>query len=127
MRPEKKKYNNLRGNRRSLKVLERDKGIHQNGGKSNFEVGLQAHQRNYNVSDPWDEAMENLVRLRVNGHPIEPKNLGTAARGVASALLNNHWRVKHRRQLQRCIEESIISPEEIHQIVDERNKKRGRQ
>jgi 5-methylcytosine-specific restriction endonuclease McrA len=126
MRPEKKKYSDLRWKRRSLEVLERDKGICQNCGKSNFDVVLQAHHRNYTASDPWDEPMENLVTLCVNCHLVEQKNLGTAARNVAGALMRSHWMVKHRKQLQRCIEESLISPEEFHQLVEERIKKRSR-
>jgi 5-methylcytosine-specific restriction endonuclease McrA len=126
MRPEKKKYSDLRWKRRSLEVLERDNGICQNCGKSNFDVVLQAHHRNYTTSNPWDEPMDNLVTLCMDCHPIEQKNLGTAARNVAGALMKSNWMVKHRKQLQRSIEESLISPEEFHQLVEKRIKKRSR-
>src|SRR5580693_9298259 len=126
MRPDKKKYNDLRWKRRSLEVLERDKGICQNCGRSNFEVVLQAHHRNYTTSDLWDEPMENLVALCVICHPVEQKNLGAAARDVAGALMKSNWMVKHRKQLQRCIEGSLISLEEFHQLIEERIKKSSR-
>jgi hypothetical protein len=126
MRPQKEKYKDLRWKRRSLEVLERDKGFCQNCGKSSFEIVLQAHHRNYSASDPWDEPMENLVTLCVTCHPIEQKNLGTAARNVAAALMKSNWMVKHRKQLQRCIEESVISPEEFYRIIQERFEQRGR-
>lgn len=70
--------------------------------------------------------MENLITLCDKCHPIEQKNLGAAARKVASALMKSNWMVKHREQLQRCIEQSIISPEEFSQLVEERIKKRNR-
>jgi hypothetical protein len=126
MRPEKKKYSDLRWKRRSLEVLERDNGICQSCGETNFNVVLQAHHRNYTTSDPWDEPMENLITLCIKCHPIEQKNLGAAARQVAGALMRSHWMVKHRKQLQRCIEESLISPEEFHKLVEKRIKKRSR-
>jgi 5-methylcytosine-specific restriction endonuclease McrA len=126
MRPEKRKYSDLRWKRKSLEVLERDKGICQNCGKTNFEVILQAHHRNYTTSDPWDEPMENLVTLCQYCHPVEQKSLGAAARNVANALMKSNWMVKHREQLQRCVEQSIISPEEFSQLVEERVKKRNR-
>ena len=124
MRPEKRKYKDLRWKRRSLEVLERDKGICQNCGATNFEAILQAHHRNYTASDPWDEPMENLVTLCDKCHLIEQRNLGAAAREVAIALMKSNWMVKHREQLQRCIEQSIISPGEFFQLVDERISKR---
>jgi len=127
MRPDKRKYKDLRWKRRSLEVLERDQGICQNCGKSNFEIVLHAHHRNYTMSDPWDEPMENLITLCEICHPIEQKNLGAAARDVAGALMKSNWTVKQRKQLQRCIEESLISPEEFHQLIDERIKKQTRQ
>jgi hypothetical protein len=124
MRPDKRKYKDLRWKRRSLEVLERDLGICQNCGKSNFEIVLHVHHRNYTMRD---EPMENLITLCEICHPIEQKNLGAAARDVASALMKSNWTVKHRKQLQRCVEESLISPEEFHPLVDERIKKRIRQ
>jgi hypothetical protein len=125
MRPEKRKYSDLRWKRKSLEVLERDKGVCQNCGKTNFEKVLQAHHRNYTCEDPWNEHMENLVTLCVDCHPIEQKNLGSAARMVANSLMKSNWMVKRRKQLQRCIDESIISPEEFYQLVEERIKKRS--
>ncbi len=125
MRPEKTKYKDLRWKRKSLEVLERDKGISQNCGKTNFEVVLQAHHRNYTTNDPWDEPMGNLITLCVDCHSHEQKHLGTAARSVANALMKSNWMVKHRKQLQQSIEELIISPEEFYQLVEEKTKKRG--
>jgi hypothetical protein len=126
MRPERSKYNDLRWKRKSLEVLERDKGICQNCGKTNFQAVLQAHHRNYTANDPWDEPMENLVTLCADCHPIEQKNLGAAARKVANALMKSNWMVKHREQLLRCIEEALIPAEEFHQLVEDRIRKRGR-
>ncbi|HUA37694.1 MAG TPA: hypothetical protein VMA35_04755 [Candidatus Sulfopaludibacter sp.] len=126
MRRDKRKYDDLRWKRKSLEVLGRDEGVCQNFRRTNIEVTLQAHHRNYTTSDPWDEPMENLITLCKDCHPFERKNLGTAARKVANALMKSNWMVKHRAQLQRCVEESVISPEEFSQLVEERKKRRNR-
>lgn len=70
--------------------------------------------------------MENLITLCTDCHSVEQRNLGAAARSVAQALMRSNWMVKHRRQLQRCIAEAIIPPEDFSQLVDARIKKPGR-
>jgi len=118
MRIPEKKYRDLRWKRRSLEVLERDKGTCQNCGKTTFEVVLQAHHRNYTSDEPWNEPLENLVTLCLDCHSAEQKCLGPAARKVADALMKSNWMVKHREKLEFCIRQSLVTPEEIASFLD---------
>ena len=99
-------------------IMERDGWHCQSEGEHAGD--LNVHHRNYTTSEPWNELDENLVTLCEKHHQAEHDRLGSAASAVADALKHSNWMVKHRQQLQRCIDECLISPEELYKIIEER-------
>ena|ERR1700722_266959 len=84
---------------------------------------LNVHHRNYTTSDPWNELDENLVVLCEKHHQLEHDELGSSAQSVAEALKHSNWMVKHRKALARCVDEKLVSPEELSAFIEKKSAK----
>lgn len=118
-------FQDPRWQQKRLEIMQRDNW--SCCGEGEHEGMLNVHHRKYTTSEPWNEPNENLITLCERHHKAEHDGLGAAADGVTMALKKSNWMVKHRQRLQQCVEDSIITPEEFCQLVDERIKKRGSQ
>ena len=81
---------------------------------------LNVHHRNYTTGEPWNELDENLIVLCQKHHEAEHDQLAATAQEVAEALKHSSWMVKHRQLLTRCIDEKLLSPEELSALVEKR-------
>jgi hypothetical protein len=125
------KFLDVRWLEKRVAVLKRDEercqGVGEDGKQckkgSKYGNRLEIHHRNYTTSDPWDEPMENLISLCRDHHEQEKNaNLGQAAREVCGALKKSNWMVGHRKLLNRCISERIVSPEDLSRFIEGRMK-----
>ena len=81
---------------------------------------LNVHHRNYTTNEPWDELDENLITLCEKHHQAEHDQLGSTASEISDALKHSNWMVKHRKILCRCIEEKIVSSEDLMAFIEKR-------
>lgn len=100
-------------------TLKRDEWHCQSEGEHAGD--LHVHHRNYTTSEPWNELDENLITLCEKHHQAEHDQLGSSASEVADALKHSNWMVKHRNLLARCIEEKLVSPEDLTSFIDGRS------
>ena len=84
---------------------------------------LNVHHRNYTTSERWNELDENLITLCEKHHQAEHDSLGSTASEVANALKHSNWMVKHRKTPACCIEEKLVSPEELTAFIEKRRNK----
>ena len=99
-------------------IMERDDWRCQSDGEHAGD--LNVHHRNYTTIEPWNELNENLITLCEKHHQAEHDGLGSAAVDVANALKHSNWMVKHRKALVRCIQEKLVSPEELTAFIENR-------
>src|SRR5271169_931741 len=99
-------------------IMERDGWRCQSEG--DHAGDLNVHHRNYTTSEPWNELDENLITLCEKHHQSEHDSLGSTASEIADALKHSNWTVKQRKILLRCIEDKLVSPEELTAFIEKR-------
>jgi hypothetical protein len=115
-----KNFQDPRWQQKRLEMMKRDNWLCQAQGE--HKGMLNVHHRNYTTSEPWNELDENLITLCEGHHQSEHYNLGFSANAVANALKKSNWTVEHRRKLEQCILERIISPEEFCELMNKKLK-----